>query len=69
MVALTDGQIRDRLYPGEIPDDLLLAVLGALRTAGHDLAVTDAYGIGPAQAAAELHIDGGRRIRITVEPW
>lgn len=66
---LTDDEIRERLHPGEaVEDGVLLAVLAALRQAGHDLVVTDVYGVG-AEAAAELSIDGGRRVRISAQEW
>ncbi|CAL9626031.1 hypothetical protein SUDANB121_05958 (plasmid) [Nocardiopsis dassonvillei] len=68
MTPLTDAEIRDRLAPGETADDVLLVVLAALRRAGHDVAVTDAYGVG-AEVAAELHLDGGRRVRLTAQEW
>ena len=67
MTPLTDDEVRTLLAPGEAADDLLLVVLSALRQAGHQVDVTDAYGIG-AQAAAELHVAGGRRMRLVADP-
>lgn len=68
MNPLTDAEIRELLAPGEAADDLLLLILTVLRQAGHRVDVTDAYGIG-AQAAAEIHVAGGRRMRLVAEPW
>ncbi|WP_306368441.1 hypothetical protein [Nocardiopsis sp. CC223A] len=68
MSPLTEDEVRELLAPGEDANDLLLVVLAALRRAGHRVDVTDAYGVG-SEAAAELNVNGGRRMRITAQPW
>ncbi|MGW9351721.1 hypothetical protein [Nocardiopsis flavescens] len=56
MSPLTEDEVRALLAPGEaVQDDLLLAVLDALRRAGHGVVITDAYGVGALHEAQSVH--------------
>lgn len=65
---MTDDEIHGALAPGEPGDDLIMATMTALRSAGHTVAVEEAGGTGPRTAYVVVHT-GGRRMRLTAEPW
>lgn len=65
---LTDEQVRGALAPGEPGDDLIMATVEALRASGRDVEVEEAGGTGPRTAYVVVHT-GGRRMRLTAEPW
>lgn len=65
---MTDDEIRGALAPGEPGDDLIMATVAALRAAGHTVEVEEAGGTGPRTAYAVVHT-GGRRMRISAQPW
>lgn len=65
---MTDDEIRGALAPGQPGDDLVMATVAALRAAGHTVDVEEADGIGP-RTAYVVAETGGRRMRLTAEPW
>lgn len=64
---MTEAQVREALAVGEDGDDLILHILAVLRGAGDPIEVLDADGVGN-EALAVVRI-GGRRMRITAQPW
>lgn len=65
---MTDSEIRQDLAPGEPGDDLVMATVIALRSAGHTVAVEEAGGTGPREAYVVAEVDG-RRMKLSAQPW
>lgn len=65
---MTEEAVRQALAVGEPGDDLILHILATLRRTGDTVEVLEAGGAGPDQAAVVVRV-GGRRMRLSAEPW
>lgn len=65
--GMAQEQLREELTPGQVQDDLLLQVLAALEAQGAHVRAVEAYGVG--KSAAVVLDAGGRRVRLSAQPW